>query len=115
MSESSDRNGLPVTKFSLPSTKSSPTTGEEAYWAAQDGPTDLKAAMDNHIQINAARNEAHLFAWKHGKGLRPLSKTEFTRRMALAAAAAGCHDHSKIEGRRQGLHQEKGSKLSNRY
>lgn len=92
MVESTDRNDLPVTNFILPSTKSSPLAGEGAYWAAQDGPTDPKSAMANHIRINTARPEDHLFAWKHEKGLRPLSKSEFTKRVSLAASAAGLPD-----------------------
>lgn len=92
MVESTDRNGLPVTSFALPSTKSSQVAGEVAYWAAQDGPSDPKTAMANHIRINAAKPEDHLFAWKHEKGLRPLSKSEFTKRVSLAASAAGLPD-----------------------
>jgi hypothetical protein len=92
MVESTDRNGLPVTSFALPSTKSSQVAGEVAYWAAQDGPTDPKTAMANHIQIHAAKPEDHLFAWKHEKGLRPLSKSEFTKRVSLAASTAGLPD-----------------------
>lgn len=88
VSESTDRNGLPVTKFFLPSTKVSPIEGEVACWAAQEGLTDPRAALDNHLRVNAAEGKAHLFAWKHAKGLRPLSKKEFIKRLGIAAAAA---------------------------
>jgi hypothetical protein len=54
------------------------------YWAAQEEPTDPKAAIDNHIWINAAEPGAHLFAWKHERGLRLLSKTECIERITIA-------------------------------
>jgi hypothetical protein len=92
MVESTDRNGLPVTNFMLPSTKTSPLSGEGTYWAAQEGPTDPKAAMDNHIRVNAARPGDHLFAWKHEKGLRPLSKSEFLKKLSSTTTAAGLPD-----------------------
>jgi len=78
--------------FALPSTKSSPLSGEETYWAAQNGPTDPKEAMQNHLRVNPGGGEEHLFAWKHDKGIRPLSKSEFVKRLALAASAAGLPD-----------------------
>lgn len=73
---------LPVTIFHLPSTKSSPTKGEDAYWAAQNDLSDPKAALENHLRVNPAEDSAPLFAWKHPKGLRPLTKTEFLKRLA---------------------------------
>lgn len=76
ISKTADHNGLPVTKFHLPSTKCSPNEGEDAYWAMQEGPSDPSAALENHLRINPANSDAHLFAWKHAKGLRPLSKKE---------------------------------------
>jgi len=81
VSEGQDRNHLPVTIFHLPSTKSSPTMGEDAYWAAQTGPSDPKAALANHLRINIAEDSAPLFSWKHPKGLRPLTRTEFLKRL----------------------------------
>lgn len=92
VSKTTDRNGLPVTKFRLPRTKCSPIEGEDAYWAAQDGPSDPSAALENHFRINPAGGEAHLFAWKHTKGLRPLSKKELIKRLASIAVAADLPD-----------------------
>lgn len=92
ISESTDRHGNPVTKFHLPSTKTAPKEGEDTYWAAQDGPTDPKAALMNHLRINPADSSAHLFAWKHPKGLRPLSKKELTKRISMIAVAASLPD-----------------------
>jgi hypothetical protein len=89
VSEAADRNGILVTKFRLPRTKSSPA-GEETYWAAQEGPSDPKAALANHLKINPATEDAHLFTWIHPSGNpRPLSKAEFLKRMSSAASAAG--------------------------
>lgn len=92
ISETTDRQGLVVTKFHLPSTKVSPIEGETAYWAAQEGATDPKAALENHFRVNPASGTAHLFAWKHAKGMRPLSKKELTKRLATVTAAAKLPD-----------------------
>jgi hypothetical protein len=88
VSEGQDRNLLPVTIFHLPSTKSSPIKGEDAYWAAQEDLSDPKAALTNHLRVNPAENSTHLFAWKHPKGLRPLSKKEVIKRITTIASIA---------------------------
>jgi len=54
---------------------------EATFWAAQDGPSDPRAALENHIRVNPADSNAHLFAWKHPKGIRPLSKAELSKRL----------------------------------
>ncbi|KAG2124421.1 hypothetical protein DEU56DRAFT_744548, partial [Suillus clintonianus] len=87
-----DRNGLPVTKFHLPTTKASPVTGEDAFWSAQEGPSDPQTALENHLRINPASELTHLFAWKHPKGMRPLSKREVTKRLASVAQTASLPD-----------------------
>jgi hypothetical protein len=92
VSNTTDRNGLRVTKFRLPSTKCSPIKGEEAYWAAQEGPSDPSGALENHLRVNPASGDVHLFAWKHTKGLRPLSKKELMKRVSIAAKAANLPD-----------------------
>ncbi|KAG2074846.1 hypothetical protein BDR04DRAFT_1150658 [Suillus decipiens] len=79
VTQKTDCNNLPAISFSLPSTKSSPQKGEEAYWSTQEGLLDPKAALENHLRINPAKNSAHLFAWKHPSGLHPLSKKELTK------------------------------------
>ncbi|KAJ8589431.1 hypothetical protein M405DRAFT_933490 [Rhizopogon salebrosus TDB-379] len=91
VSETVDRNGLPITKFRIPRTKASPTE-EETYWATQEGPSDPKAALENHFRLNPAGQETHLFAWKPPKGLRPLLKTEFLKQMVFATKASGLPD-----------------------
>lgn len=90
MSKTANRGGLPVTKIHLPRTKCSPVEGEDAYWAVQEGPTNPKEALENHLRVNPATNaeQTHLFAWKHVKGMRPLSKRQLLKRTAAAAEAA---------------------------
>jgi len=94
VSETIDCNNLPATRFHLPRTKYSPIEGEEAYWAEQTGLTNLKAALENHLRVNSATNtnQTHLFAWKHTKGMCPLSRKEFLKRVTIAAVAAGLPD-----------------------
>jgi len=82
VSESQDRNGLPITKFHIPRTKSAPILGEDAFWSAQNDASDPKAALANHFSINNPDPSAHLFSWKHPNGMRPLSKKEFTSRIS---------------------------------
>jgi hypothetical protein len=60
ISQKTDRNNLPVTSFFLPSTKSSPIKGKETFWSAQEGLSDPKAALENHLRINQAENAASL-------------------------------------------------------
>lgn len=62
VSKAFDRNGLPVTKFHIPITKTSPINGEDVFWAAQEGPSDPQAALENHFRINPAGEDVHLFA-----------------------------------------------------
>ncbi|KAH7903385.1 hypothetical protein BJ138DRAFT_1020727, partial [Hygrophoropsis aurantiaca] len=90
LSQETDRNGLLVTKIHVPSTKSSPSTGEDVQFAVQQGLSDPIAALENHLRINKADPSAHLFAWLHHKGLRPLTKRDVTKRITeIANAHAG--------------------------
>jgi len=92
VSEKFDRNALPVTSFHLPSMKCSPLLGEDVYWAAQDGPSDPKAALQNHLLVNAADDSAPLFAWKHPKGICPLTRKELLKRLASISAITSAPD-----------------------
>jgi hypothetical protein len=83
-----DRNGLQVTVFSLPRTKCS-ITGEEVFWAAQDGVFDPQAALTNHFTVNNPPADQPLFAWRHTNGIRPLTRSEFLKRINLAASELG--------------------------
>jgi hypothetical protein len=83
-----DRNGFQVTVFKLPHTKCA-TGGEDVFWAAQEGTYDPQAALLNHFTINNPPADQPLFAWRHPNGLRPLTKSEFLKRINLAAADLG--------------------------
>ena len=83
-----DRHGLPVTVFRLPHTKSS-TDGEDVYWSAQEGAADPLAALANHLAVNNPPQDQPLFAWRHPNGLRPLTRSEFLKRVNLACSQLG--------------------------
>lgn len=92
VSEARDHSNLLVTKFWLPYTKSAKYKGEEAFWASQDSPIDPKTALENHLRINQANSREHRFVWRHTKGIRPLSKREFSKRLTKATTEAGLPD-----------------------
>jgi hypothetical protein len=95
VSHTRDHNLLPVTVFHLPSTKSAPS-GEDTQCAPQNLPSDPITALRNHFEINDPPPDAHLFAWRHPQsGLRPLSKSEVTKRIASIAAA---HNLPNLKG-----------------
>ena len=76
MSNRTDQNDLEVTVFHLPKTKYAPEV-EEVFWLCQDGVMDPKAALNNHLLTNNPPPNGLLFAYKHAKGLRPLTKKVF--------------------------------------
>lgn len=81
--------GAPVTVFHLPHTKCS-EHGEDVYWAAQSGPADPLVALDNHFRVNAPMPSEFLFTWVHSSGKRrPLTRSEFLKRLKSATLAAG--------------------------
>ncbi|KAJ8521982.1 hypothetical protein ONZ45_g1414 [Pleurotus djamor] len=82
-----DRNGFEVQVCHLPSTKVQPTTGEDIYWAVQQGEIDPRAALENHLRINTVPPDRHLFSWRHKNGLRPLTRTEFLNALAPVATS----------------------------
>ena len=86
-----NQNNLPVLKFTIPTTKYEPESGEDVHCAPQQGCiTDPEEALRNHFRINPAPPNIHLFAWKHPKGgLRPLSKTQFTSRISAIVKQCG--------------------------
>ncbi|KAG1818241.1 hypothetical protein EV424DRAFT_1540178 [Suillus variegatus] len=83
-----DRNGLDTTVFHLPRTKTS-HTGEDVFWARQQGPTDPEAALKNHFRVNNPPLQGALFSYKHGNSHRPLTKTKFISCLSQAAKDAG--------------------------
>jgi hypothetical protein len=80
-----DRHGLKVTVFHLPHTKSS-INGEDVYWSTQTGMIDPEAALAVHFTINNPPHDKPLFSWRHPHGLRPLTRSEFLKRINLAAS-----------------------------
>jgi hypothetical protein len=86
--ESTDRHGNQVTSFFLPRTKVT-QNGEEVSWAQQEGPTDPRKALENHLRVNEPTPNSHLFAYKSKAGLRPLTKRKALERIAKAARDAG--------------------------
>ena len=83
-----DRNGNSVTNFHLPHTKSAPG-GEDVSWAKHSGPSDPAAAFDNHIKVNNPPMDGPLFAYRHKRHLRPLTKAKFLVVLNIALKAAG--------------------------
>ncbi|KAI6140620.1 hypothetical protein BKA82DRAFT_154547 [Pisolithus tinctorius] len=81
-----NHQGLPVMVFNLPATKCS-IKGEMVQCTPQDNPvTDPMQALQNHIHLNPATKDTHLFAWKHLiHSIRPLSKAEVTRMIVKVA------------------------------
>ena len=95
-----DRHGLQVTVFALLRTKRA-TTGEDVYRASQLGPEDPQAALLNHFLVNNPAPLAHLFAYCHPKGARPLTRCAFLDRINAVALTLGT-DHLKGHGIRIG-------------
>ncbi|OJA07689.1 hypothetical protein AZE42_01883 [Rhizopogon vesiculosus] len=83
-----DFNGLAITVFHLPRTKSL-QAGEDDFWIKQHGPTDPEAALANHFRINNPPLDNALFSYEHENAHRPLTKTKFIPRLTRAAKAAG--------------------------
>jgi hypothetical protein len=100
ISHKKDRNNLEVTVLSLPKTKCS-ATGEEVYWSAQRGVSDPRTNLENHLHVNQPPNDGPLFAYKHSKGVRPLTKRVFLDRINVVAMSLG-EDNIKGHGIRIG-------------
>ena len=77
-----------MTVFQLPRTKSS-ISGEEVFWAQQPGVSDPQAAFSNHLAVNNPPADHPLFSWRHPSGLRALTRSEFLKRINLAASDLG--------------------------
>ena len=84
-----DRHGYQVTVLHLPSTKSTSAKGKDMYWASQQGDTDPKAALQNHLQVNQPTEALHLFAYQAKHMRCPLTKMKFLERIGAATCAAG--------------------------
>jgi hypothetical protein len=88
MRKQQDRNGLEVTTFHLPYTKSS-ANGEDVFYARQDGITDPEEAWLKHNMTNQPLRDGPLFAYRHRDGHKALTKTKLISRLAIAAKSAG--------------------------
>ena len=82
-----DQNGLKQTEFNLPWTKAAMEKGEKIYWAQQDGISNPRAALISHLRINKPPANGHLFAYKFGKGFKPLTRDAFLKRVHQVAKA----------------------------
>ena len=78
-----DKDGLPVIKFRIP-VKKCEATGEDVQCTPHMGcVTDPEAALQNHLRLNPAPPDTHLFAWRHPRsGLCLLSKMQVTNKIA---------------------------------
>ncbi|KAF7343054.1 Reverse transcriptase/ribonuclease H [Mycena venus] len=82
-----DPQGLRMTVLAVPRTKSS-VSGEDIFYATQDGPTNPETAFQNHLRVNDPPPNLHLFAYKHKNAHRPLTKSAFITRIHKALKAA---------------------------
>jgi hypothetical protein len=96
MTTRTDRNGIVMHVLRPPVTKTA-QQGEDIYWSAQPSLSDPQAAMSNHIWLNEPTPAQHIFAWRHQKGSRPLTRAAFLTRLKRLVTARGkqtLHGHS---------------------
>ena len=79
---------MEVMVFHLPKTKCA-MEEEDVSWSCQDGITDPKALLENHLCINNPPPNGHLFVYRHCKSFRPLTKRSFLERINMVTAALG--------------------------
>jgi len=83
-----DRQGLEMTNFHLPRTKTA-LEGEDVFWAKQSGTSDPEEAFRNHLSVNEPPAEGALFSYRYKNSHRPLTKSNFLKRLANATKSAG--------------------------
>jgi hypothetical protein len=96
MSTRSDQNGIVMHVLRLPVTKAA-REGEDIYWSAQPEPSDPQAAMANHFHLNDPALDCHVFAWRHPRGSRPLTRAAFLshlKELVTARNEQALHGHS---------------------
>ena len=76
-----ERNGIKSTVISLPYTKVAREKGEDIFWARQEGITDPKDALDNHLHLNNPPPDSHLFTYKFNNSLCPMTRKNFLDRI----------------------------------
>lgn len=84
-----DRNRHEQTVIFIPWTKVAREKGEHIFWARQKGITDPEIALANHMRVNNPPRNAHLFAFKHDKGMRPMTRSIFLTRIHKIVADIG--------------------------
>ncbi|KAJ7760658.1 hypothetical protein DFH07DRAFT_867812 [Mycena maculata] len=87
MREELDPKGLLMTALAVPVTKSS-KSGEDLFYTAQNDVSDPRKSFANHLHVNSPPPNAHLFAYKHASGHRPLTKSAFIGRIHKGLRAA---------------------------
>jgi hypothetical protein len=81
-----DRNELEETVIFIPWTKVAKERGENIFWAKQNGIIDPQNALANHIKINNPPRNGHLFAFKYGEEMRPMTRNTFITRIGKIAS-----------------------------
>ena len=83
--------GRCITNFHLPKTKATPQ-GEDINWAKQDGPSDPKHTLSNHISINSPALNSPLFTYRDGLKnlLKPLTRSKFLMTLSLHQQFVEC-------------------------
>ena len=76
-----ERNGIKLTVISLPYTKVTREKGKDIFWAQQEGITDPKDALDNHLHLNNPPPNSHLFTYKFNNSLCPMTWKNFLNRI----------------------------------
>ena len=76
-----DRNNLEETVIFVPWTKAAKEKGEKIFWAKQEGIVDPQDALRNHLAINNPPADGHLFAFKQGSEMRPMTRSIFLTRI----------------------------------
>lgn len=59
------------------------------FWSHQDSITDPKATLNNHLWANNPPMDRLLFAYKHARGLCPLTKKVFLDWINTIAVSLG--------------------------
>ncbi|KAF5351436.1 hypothetical protein D9758_013497 [Tetrapyrgos nigripes] len=80
LSEVEDCNGLKQTDVFIPRTKCL-VHGKHLYFARQNGDADPEQAKQIHFSVNDPPPTAHLFAYRHGNGHQPLTRSIFQDRL----------------------------------
>ena len=88
ISNRTDQNNLEVTVFHLLKTKLL-TRRWKHVWSHQDSITDPKATLNNHLWTNNPPMDRLLFAYRHARGLCPLTKKVFLDWINTIAVSLG--------------------------